>query len=105
MNSTKCFHLLNCDNTYDLDVVVKLLDVIKTKTTGIDIQSKKEYFRLHHMSELTKTIEDKTSDKRRMDYAIFAVNANESRLSINEENARVGYAKLYRALLRATGKG
>ena len=56
------------------------------------------------MSELTKTIENKTSDKRRMDCAIFAVNANESRLSINEENARVGYAKLYRALLRATGK-
>lgn len=102
MNSPKCFHFFNHDNTYDLDVVVKLLDVIKTKTTGIDIQSKKEYFRLHHMSELTKTIDSKTSDERRMDYAIFAVNANESRLSINEENAGIGYAKLYRALLRAT---
>ena len=104
MNSPKCFHLFNCDNTYDLDVVVKLLDVIKTKTTGIDIQSKKEYFRLQHMSELTKIIKDKTSNERRMDYAIFAVNANELRLSINEENAGIGYAKLYRALLRATGK-
>lgn len=104
MNSSKCFYLFNCDKTYDLDVVEKLLDVIKTKTTGIDIQSKKEYFRLHHMPELTKTIDDQTSDGKMMDYAIFAVNAHESRLSINEDNAGIGYANIYRALLRATGE-
>ena len=104
MNSSKCFYLFNCDNTYDLDVVEKLLDVIKTKTTGIDIQSKKEYFRLHHMPELTKTIDDRTSDGKMMDYAIFAVNAHESRLSINEDNAGISYANIYRALLRAMGE-
>ena len=104
MNSSKCFYLFNCDKTYDLDVVEKLLDVIQTKTTGIDIQSKKKYFRLHHMPELTKTIDDQTSDGQMMDYAIFTVNAHESRLSINEDNAGIGYAKIYRALLRATGE-
>jgi len=39
-----------------------------------------------------------------MDFAIFAVHAHESRLSINEDNAGIGYARLYRALLQATGK-
>jgi len=39
-----------------------------------------------------------------MAYAIFVVHANESRLSINEENAGIGYAKLYRALLQKTGE-
>ena len=38
-----------------------------------------------------------------MDIAFFVVHANESRLSINEENAGIGYAKIYRALLEATG--
>ena len=38
-----------------------------------------------------------------MDAAILAVNANESRLSINE-NTEGGYTKVYRALLQATGK-
>jgi len=39
-----------------------------------------------------------------MDLAVFVVHANESRLSINEENAGIGYAKIYRALVQATGK-
>ena len=38
-----------------------------------------------------------------MDFAIFVVHAHESRLSINEDNAGIGYARLYRALLQATG--
>ena len=39
-----------------------------------------------------------------MDFAVFVVHANESRLSINEDNAGIGYAKIYKALLRATGE-
>ena len=38
------------------------------------------------------------------DCAIFVVHTHESRLSINEDNAGIGYAKIYRALLKATGK-
>lgn len=37
MNSFKCFYFFNCDKMYDLDVVEKLLDVIKMKMMGIDI--------------------------------------------------------------------
>ena len=36
--------------------------------------------------------------------AFFVVHAHESRLSINEDNAGIGYAKVYRALLEATGE-
>ena len=39
-----------------------------------------------------------------MDYAVLVVHAHESRLSINEDNAGIGYAKIYRALLQATGR-
>ena len=35
-----------------------------------------------------------------MDVAVFVVHANESRLSINEDNAGIGYARIYRALLK-----
>ena len=39
-----------------------------------------------------------------MDMAFFVVHAHESRLSINEDNAGIGYARIYKALLQATGK-
>ena len=39
-----------------------------------------------------------------MDYAVLVVHAHESRLSINEDKAGIGYAKIYRALLQATGR-
>ena len=38
-----------------------------------------------------------------MDVAVFVVHANESRLSIKEQNAGIGYARIYRALLKNTG--
>ena len=40
----------------------------------------------------------------KLDVVIFVVHANESRLSINEDNAGIGYERLNRALLRATGE-
>ena len=45
----------------------------------------------------------KTLPKLVMDFAVFVVHANESRLSINEDNAGIGYARFYRALLQKTG--
>ena len=45
----------------------------------------------------------KTIPMLQMDYAVFVVHAHESRLSINEENAGIGYAEIYKTLLRATG--
>ena len=37
-------------------------------------------------------------------YGLFVVHAHECVLSINEDGAGFGYAKIYRALLQATGK-
>ena len=39
-----------------------------------------------------------------MDMAFFVVHAHECVLSINEDGAGFGYAKIYQALLQATGK-
>lgn len=52
------------------------------------------------MSEMCENI----IPELQMDYAIFAVHAQESRLSINEDNAGIGFARIYRALLKATGE-
>ncbi|XP_022804655.1 uncharacterized protein LOC111341880 isoform X2 [Stylophora pistillata] len=94
------FHLFNCDRTYNLDVVENLLSAVNEKSTGLDIDSEQKYFRLPEMSNLCDTLRSGPP----MDFAVFAVNANESRLSINEKNAGIGYGKFYRALLKATGE-
>ena len=88
----KRVHLFNCDNTYELEPVEKLLDQFSTHV-------EKHSFRLPEMSEMVEKI-----PTLEMDMAFFVVHAHESRLSINEDNAGIGYAKIYRALLKATGK-
>ena len=59
----KRVHLFNCDNTYKLEPVEKLLE----------------------MSEMFDKI-----PTLGMDMAFFVVHAHESRLSINEDNAGIG---------------
>jgi hypothetical protein len=91
-------HLFNCDRTYKLDAVQDLLNATKAKSRFEPVE--KHYFSLAQMSDMcTKII-----PKLQMDLAFFVVHAHESRLSINEDNAGIGYAKIYRALLKATGK-
>ena len=92
------FHLFNCDDTYKLDSVENLLRNMESKY-DYKILVEKRYFRLHQISEMCET----TIPKLQMDFAIFVVQAHESRLSINEDNSGIGYAKFYRALLQATG--
>ena len=93
----KRVHVFNCDNTYKLEPVEKLLDQMQF---SIHVESvEKHSFRLAKMSEMVDTI-----PTLKMDMAFFVVHAHESRLSINEDNAGIGYAKIYRALLQATGK-
>ena len=94
------FHLFNCDNTYNLDKVEALLQKMEDRHIGLKNAVNKHYFRLQEMSEVCETIKSKLQ----MDFAIFVVHAHESRLSINEDNAGIGYAKIYRTLLDATGK-
>ena len=93
--------LFNCDRTYGLDSVEKLLLNMKgdiRQQLSFDIV--KTSFRLSEMLHVA----ERAIHKLKMDVAFFVVHANESRLSINEENAGIGYAKLYKALLQATGK-
>ena len=96
---SKRFYLFNCDNTYDLKKVEEFL-VGVDENYGFNIWVDHLYFGLRRMAEVCETM----IPTMEMDYAIFVVHANESRLSINEDNAGIGYAKLYRALLKKTGK-
>ena len=98
--NVKCICLFNCDKTYKLEAVEKLLNDFKAKW-NFGISSQPHYFDLRKMSEVCDSINRK---ELQMDFAIFVVHAHESRLSINEDNAGIGYAKLYRALLQATGE-
>ena len=91
----KRVHLFNCDNTYKLEPVEKLLDQFRIHVEHVE----KHPFRLSKMSEMVDKI-----PTLEMDMAFFVAHAHESRLSINEDNAGIGYAKIYRALLQATGK-
>ena len=97
-NSTNIY-LFNCDNTCSLDPIESLLLTVQN-----DVRMRfavgKRIFRLREMSDMCETI----IPELQMDYAIFAVHAQESRLSINEDNAGIGFARIYRALLKATGE-
>ena len=93
------FHLFNCDNTYKLDsvetLVLKMADDLNLR-----ILVDKRNFHVREISDVCENI----IPQLQMDYAVLVVHAHESRLSINEDNAGIGYAKVYRALLRATGR-
>ena len=97
----KKVHLFNCDRTYKLDAVEDLLNATKSKLS-FDPVAERHYFSLSQMSEMTTNIKQK--HKLQMDMAFFVVHAHESRLSINEDSAGIGYASIYRALMEATGE-
>ena len=94
-------HLFNCDRTYELHVVEKLFKVLERKLNfAFAIRSR--YFTLRDMSHICENI---IPDQIGMDdVAIFVVHAHESCLSINEDKAGIGYAMIYRTLLKATGE-
>ena len=95
MSKQRKIHLFNCDHTYKLDVVENWMSTAKFELT-----TEEHYFSLSQMTELSS----KTIPELDMDVAVFVVHAHESRLSINEENAGIGYAMIYRALLQKTGE-
>ena len=90
-------HLLNCDKTYKLESVKKLLRDVEANAK-YEFSISRQYFQLPKMAETCAELA-----KYQIDFAIFVVHASESRLSLNEEKAGIGYAKIYRALLAATG--
>ena len=93
----KSVHLFNCDHLFNLDSVESLFTSV---VTSFNISITKHYFNISQMSEMSEN----TVPGLQMDLAVFVVHANESRLSINEDNAGIGYAKIYRALRQATGE-
>ena len=94
----KRFFLFNCDNTYNLEIVERFLLEVEEKY-GFKFSADRLYFGLQRMAEVC----DRIIPTLDMDVAVFVVHANESRLSINEDNAGIGYARIYRALLKKTG--
>ena len=94
----KRFFLFNCDNTYNLEIVESFLLEVEKKY-GFKFSVGRLYFGLQRMAEVC----DRIIPTLDMDVAVFVVHANESRLSINEDNAGIGYARIYRALLKKTG--
>ena len=91
--------LFNCDHTYKLDAVERFLIAVQEKH-GFEFSTDKRYFNVNEMPKFCET----TLPQLEMDFAIFVLHAEESRLSINEDNAGIGYTKIYRALLHATGE-
>ena len=67
---------------------------------GFKFSTDKRYFNVNEMPKFCET----TLPRLEMDFAILVVHAEESRLSINEDNAGIGYTMIYRALLQATGE-
>ena len=90
--------IFNCDNTYKLEIVETFLLQVEKKY-GFEISVDRLNFGLQRMVEFC----EKTLPKLVMDVAVFVVHANESRLSINNDNAGIGYTRFYRALLQKTG--
>ena len=99
LRSSKKGYLFNCDHLYDLDIVERFL-LEMDERYRLNISTEKLYFGVNRMTEICET----TIPTLQMDFAIFVIQANESRLSINEDNAGIGYSKIYRALLKATGE-
>ena len=91
-------HLFNCDNVYQLSIVEDLLEATKAKL-GFEFSVESHNFSLSEMSELST----KTIPAMKVDFAMFVVHAHESVVHINNDNLEHGYAKVYRALLQATG--
>ena len=75
-------HVFICDQTYSLESVEDLLAAMKAKL-DFDPVVEKHYFAFSQMPEMTIDI----IPKLQMDMAFLVVNAQESRLSINEDNA------------------
>ena len=82
--------LLNCCGTYKLDAVERLLMGVQEKH-GFEFSTDKRYFGVSDISKFRETI----LPQLEMDFAIFVVHAEESRLSINEDNAGIGYTKTH----------
>ncbi|XP_066286370.1 uncharacterized protein [Branchiostoma lanceolatum] len=88
--------IINCDETYPLDSVQELVKK-SSQATRIETSIERISFSLPKLAEVSEEVKGK-----QLLCAILVLNAHESRLSINEKNAGIGYAVLHRALREAT---
>ena len=99
-NFRLCF-VFSCDNTCNLNSVDSLLSELRRKLDfGILVFKHNVSDGPSQTSEMCESV---IPDQLPMDFAIFVVQASEPWLSINEDIDGKGYAKIYRALLKATG--
>ena len=92
--------LFNCDGTYKLDAVQRFLMEVQEKY-GFEFSTDKRYFGVNEMPKFCETI----IPQLEMDFCSFWSSMRRNPvLSINEDNAGIGYTKIYRALLHATGE-
>ena len=90
----KLCYIFSSNDNCNLDIAKKLLTSIKEKL-GIKMLAFKNHFSLSDTTEMCESIIPDLP----MDFAMFVVHAKEDRFLINEDSARI-----YRALLKATGK-
>ncbi|XP_078684623.1 uncharacterized protein LOC144918057 [Branchiostoma floridae x Branchiostoma belcheri] len=88
--------IINCDETYPLDSVEALVKK-SSQATCVETTIKPVRFSLPKLAEVSEEVK-----RKQLLCAILVLNAHESRLSINEKNAGIGYAVLYRALREAS---
>lgn len=97
---TAIFH---CGDLVNIAALAQSLKGLPVRgLTGADAVAALVEFTLH---ELRKTIEDVQEGRRfaGVKMALLVLHADESRLSVAERNAGIGYGKLYHALAAATG--
>ena len=94
----KRFYLFNCDNTYNLEIVERFLLEVEEKY-GPKFSVDRLYFGLQRMAE----VYDRIIPTLDMNVAVFFVNANESRLSINQDNRLVTRESIQLCLKKQVG--
>ncbi|XP_035681613.1 uncharacterized protein LOC118419358 [Branchiostoma floridae] len=93
--------IINCDDTFPLDSVHELVEK-SSQATGIKTRIKRTRFQLSDLKETSEKVKSEREEKGKLLCAILVLHAHESRLSVNEKNAGIGYAVLYRALREAS---
>ena len=97
----KRFYIFNCDNTYKLEIVENVLLQVEEKY-GYKISVDGLNFGLQRMVEVCEkpVTQASAGDGLRC----FCCACKRISSLINEDNAGIGYARIYRALLQKTGR-
>nr|XP_058946161.1 uncharacterized protein LOC131774155 [Pocillopora verrucosa] len=98
-NTSRSFHLFNCDNLCKLCEMEALLKAVKDKVPFKILKIKRHEFRRGQIEEI---VAQTIPNLRTVDYAVFVVHAAEACLSFSDDSE---YGKIYEALKKQTGSG